>query len=692
MKRVLFIILGIVVLLGAAGAFFLSRLDADFIVRRIAEATERATGAPLKLEAAPRISLLPPGISFGAARWNGAAGVHTVALSLAGGMARLELAPLLSGNIVISELKVDRPEADIRLAAREAEKETPPAREAAPARERKAPDDAPPFELGRLTLSQGALHLVDGRRDIRVTGFNLSLENLRRREDASIQGDLVLDLDELPAAGSPEAAQPSTLLSGNLAFKGSLRYYAPNLTFRQVSLAFTPLAGHIPRELAPLQLTGEGALDLASLRLTLAEARLTTPQARLTVQGEGTLAPPAFAGGVQFSGQADALAALAGLSAPKGAGDSVEAALRLDFSGNSLRLAGLDARGAGLALGGDLAVTLPTMADAAPAVRGNLRLGDVDLAPWLAGEKAAGTAPARTKGPASATAGGKKAPAPGAGLKQSRSGLPVLDLRLSIAALRYGSLGLADLTTRLSGRAGRYSLEDLSTRLTTGGSLKGTLTADLAAAAYRVKATGTGVDIGPLCAALGKAGLASGTAAFSVDLRCAGADSRALVASLDGAGTLEARDLSAPVLRDAAALLKALPLRGLSIPERITAVSAPFTARRGEITARPVTLTAAGLSARGEAAASLTREYLEGSATVSAAGLNIPLTFKGPFGDISVGVDPKFALELGAKLGALPGLGNAAGAAGGGAARGAGNAVRDGLGTAGGIVRGLLGR
>ena len=689
MKRVLFIILGLVVLLSAAGAFFLSRLDADFIVRRIAEATERATGAPLTLEAAPSLSLLPPGVRFGAARWHGEPGGNAVAVSLQGGMARLELAPLFSGNIVISEIRLERPEADIRLAPAkapehvgDAPESTAPAAPDAGKAARKAPDDALPFELGRLTVTQGALTLTDGSRVTRVSGFNLSLENLRRREEASVQGDMVLDLAE---QGAPE-------LSGNLAFKGSLRYYAPNLTFRQVSLAFTPLAGFIPRELAPLQLTGEGALDLASLRLNLAEARLTTPQARLTLQGEGTLEPPAFAGGVQLSGQAPALAALAGLSAPKGAGDSVEAALRLDFSGNSLRLAGLDARGAGLALGGDLAVTLPTAAEAAPAVRGSLRLGDVDLAPWLAGEKAATPAPAGGKATVTAAPGNKKPPAPGAGVKQSRSGLPVLDLRLSIAALRYGALGLTDLTTRLTGRAGRYSLEDLSTRLTTGGSLKGTLTADLAAAAYRVKATGTGVDIGPLCAALGKAGLAGGTAAFSADLSASGADSRALVASLDGTGTLEARDLSAPALRDAAAVLKALPVRGLSIPERITAVSAPFTARRGEVTARPVTLTAQGLSARGEAAASLPREYLQGSATVSAAGLNIPLTFKGPFGDISVGVDPKFALELGAKLGGIPGMGNAAGAAGSGAARGAGNAVRDGLGAAGGIVRGLLGR
>ncbi|MDE7242304.1 AsmA family protein, partial [Desulfovibrio sp.] len=625
MKRVLLIILGIVVLLAAAGVFFASRMDADFIVRRIAEATERATGAPLTLEAAPRISLLPPGVRFGAARWSGEPGGNAVAVSLQGGMARLELRPLLSGNIVISELRLERPEADIRITPAAAPEDAGRGAPTGPDAEktaRKAPDDAPPFELGRLTVSQGALRLTDGGRATRVSGFNLSLENLRRREETSIQGDMALEIEE----------QGAPLLAGNLAFKGSLRYYAPNLTFRQVSLAFTPLAGLIPRELAPLQLTGEGALDLASLRLNLAEARLATPQARLTMQGEGTLTPPAFAAALRFSGHAGALAALAGLAAPKSADDSVEAALRLDFSGNTLRLTGIEARGAGLALGGELAVSLPTAKETAPAVRGSLRLGAVDLAPWLAGDKA--DAPQPTGATATATAArdaGKKAPTPPSGGTSALNGLPALDLRLSAAALRYGAVGLTDLAGRLTGSAGRYSLEDLAARLATGGSLKGTLTADLPAAAYSVKATGAGVDIGPLCAAAGKAGLASGAAAFSVDLRAAGADSRALVASLDGAGVLEARDLSAPALRDAAAALKALPVRGLSLPERIDVVSAPFTARRGEIVARPVTLTAGGLSARGEAAASLSRQYLEGAATISAAGLNIPLVFKGPF-------------------------------------------------------------
>lgn len=69
MKRVLLWILGIVAVLAAAAFVLLGRIDTQFMVSRIAEATARATGTPLLLANAPRLSLLPPGVTFGQARW-----------------------------------------------------------------------------------------------------------------------------------------------------------------------------------------------------------------------------------------------------------------------------------------------------------------------------------------------------------------------------------------------------------------------------------------------------------------------------------------------------------------------------------------------------------------------------------------------------------------------------------------------
>lgn len=689
MKRVLLWMLALVVLAGVGAAFLVTRIDADFIVRRIADATHDATGAPLQLDTPPRISLLPPGIRFGGARWSGSLDGTDISVSLQGGMAELELAPLFSGNLVLSELRLDHPEAKIRLhaptPAAGADAATPrqnprAERSAAP---RKAPDDALPLELQRLTVTQGSLSLNDGHRETRVSGFNLSLGNLRRREEVEIQGDLVLEI--LEAGGTPPAGKAAApLLTGNLAFKAALRYYAPNLTFRQTSLAFTPLRGALPRELAPLQLACEGALDLGSLNLRLAQARLSTPQARLTLSGQGALDPMAFAGEAQLGGSPRKLAALAGMSLPEGDADSLDIRCRAEYSGTTLRLAELSGQAAGVRLGGDLALGLPDGKNAAPSVRGTLSLGTLVLDTWL--PKAEATPTPRQGAPASAA--GRRVPqagAPAAAPAKNADGLPALDLRLAIAGLRHGAFGLKDISALVTGAAGRYALKDFSAQLAGGGRLRGTCTADMPARAYTLAADGNGVDIGALCAAAGKAGVAGGSAAFTVRLRTAGADSRALLAALDGDGVLEARNLTSPALREAAQTLRKLPVGNLAVPERIDTARAPFTARKGEITARPVTVTASGLSARGDLRASLPREFLEGSATVTTMGLNIPLTFKGPFNDVSVSVDPKFALELGRKLGTAPG-------ALGRGVRDLGAAGAAGAGKAGGLVRGLLGR
>ena len=67
MKRVLLWILGIVIVLGVAGAILLGRIDTQFVVNQIADATAKATGKPLVFASAPSLSLLPPGVNLRAA-------------------------------------------------------------------------------------------------------------------------------------------------------------------------------------------------------------------------------------------------------------------------------------------------------------------------------------------------------------------------------------------------------------------------------------------------------------------------------------------------------------------------------------------------------------------------------------------------------------------------------------------------
>ncbi len=114
MKRVLPWILGIVVVLVVAGAVLLGRIDTQFVVKQIADATAKATGKPLIFASAPTLSLLPPGVKFGQADWGEIKDGQGFAVSVRGGVVELELTPLLSGNLVVREVRLDNPVLEVR--------------------------------------------------------------------------------------------------------------------------------------------------------------------------------------------------------------------------------------------------------------------------------------------------------------------------------------------------------------------------------------------------------------------------------------------------------------------------------------------------------------------------------------------------------------------------------------------------
>lgn len=237
-------------------------------------------------------------------------------VSVKGGLAELELAPLFSGRLVVSEVRLDNPVLEVRESvagtAAAGKNPQPPANAAGKkdAGAAEAPSDALPVELSRLVMRQGEVIYGDAQgNSVHIKDLNLSVENLRRREEAALQCDFAFDLDRGEKHGA------SGKLAGTLALSAKLRYYAPDLTFRRISLTFTPLSGMLPKEAGPVQLACEGALNLQNLALRLAKARLSLPQATLNLNGEATLAPLVFKGRADLEGSPRKLAALAGLGA-----------------------------------------------------------------------------------------------------------------------------------------------------------------------------------------------------------------------------------------------------------------------------------------------------------------------------------------------------------------------------------------
>lgn len=670
MKRLLFWFVLIVLLLAAAGAFVLTRVDTGFVASTISDAVKTATGAPVTFTDPPRLSLFPLGVDFGRLAWQREQPDKSLSVSAAGGHARVAFSPLLSGDVVVEELTLREPALSIAL--HEPPAGMPPATDAAPAApasaaaEAAVPSDALPLELGQVRVEKARISLTNAAGDrLAIDDLHLSLHNVRRH------ADMLLD-----TGFSYALSLGGRNISGSFALKTTVRYYAPNLTIRDLQLGLTPQTGPLPAALGPLALQGEAALNFATRKLRLQNMALACAFSHAELSGEADLTSLSFAGALSLATAPRSLAALWGIRLPQQGEDRLELSTGLECSPDRLALRQLKAAQGKTRLEGTLNVLLRPE----PDIRGSLHLGDVIVEHYLP-EKAASAA-----APATPPAAGKKTERV---TSQQAPVFPTLDLSLSVDSLRYKEMGAQGLHLRLRGEKGRYRLQDLRCRLA-GGDIAGQGSADLPQKRYGLNLKADNVDIGGLTHMLGKGRPAEGKASLTADLSAAGETSEKLLASLDGKGALEVRDLHLQAL---SALPHDIPGVSGAIPNRIARVQVPFTARQGEVTSKPIAASADGLNANGQATASLPRKHLHATADVRTLGLTIPVIIDGPFDKLSYTVDPRFLARMATGLpGALLEGGAQAGKTAGQTARDAGSAIDKTVRGAGGLVRGLLGR
>ena len=713
MKRMFIWILGSIAVLAVAAVILISRVDTDFVVRQIADATAKATGQPLKFDTPPGISFFPPGVNFGQAHWGNADDAQGVAIAVKSGMAQLELSPLLTGNVVVREIRLDSPVVEIRESkspapaqpapeqpkadtpkpaaskpnaaksgtgkADAAKTESAAAEQPAPAAKPAAEPATLPIELKRLVLRQGSVNYTSAAgQTLRINDVNLSVENLRIGQEATVQCDFSFALGDKQANTGAKADTQGANLSGTLAFTSRLRYAPPQLLFRQTALTVTPLTGALPKEAGPLQLTCEGTLRLTDLQLQLTRAILNTPQARMTISGEAALGAPTFNGSLEIEGSPQKLAALAGHKFKAVAGkDELRFRTMLRYVPNAMNLSQMQLQVDDISLRGGLRFEFP--ADAPLGITADIQAGAINLTPYLSTADAPAQ-DAKSQGSSEADAAhAKKAGKPDAAAAQK---MPSLDIRAKIAAISKGGLQVKDIALALKGEKGHYALNSLAASLGSGGSIKATGSVNMANETCAIKALAADVDLGPLLVALGKGRTVDGLAMLDTDLTmdCGGAAE--MRQSLSGRGLIEIRQLHVPAMAELGKSLPPLAGKGGPLPDRFDLARAPFTAKNGEINAAPITVTSSSLNAAGKARISLPRQNIDAAMDIKTLGLTIPVTAKGPLSDISYGVDPKFALDMAKSLpGALINTGKQAGGTTKDAAKGAG-----------GLVRGILGR
>lgn len=623
MKKALYILLGVLLLLGAGAAFALSRIDTASLTQKIADLSREATGKPLLLSQTPSISLMPLGVSFGPAAWgmqDGKAAAQGLSASIQGGTISMQLMPLFSGKIVVDKVVLNKPVITVRP-----DVPAPSASAASPQKPAKdEPFSIPPVELTSLHIVNGSVDMDNGQgQKVRLNALDLKLNNLAPGKDADSQLSVQIDVSQ----------HGTTLVAGKLTQKGQIRLAPEQVTCSGLEVTFNPEKGRIPASAGPVRLKADASFALAGQVLTLTSLQLSAAHTDMSLSGVLHLDPLTFTGNSSLTCAPDKMLHALGMAGPlPRMPQSFNQKFALTFANNKLDIPEYTATLDKSTITGSLSLTLP-QGKQPLTVHKRVRIDQLNLDQYL---DAASTEKNQDAKSAQSMA---SAPAPSAA---PASSLPTVDADITIASLTVRKITLQNLHVALKGTAGRYNVQPASFTLASGGSVESNSIIDLSTLHYSSQGKASNINVGALLQAMQGKSPVSGTAQMDYALTCAGASATAIKSSLSGKGLLLVQNI---VLKDVKLLPKDTPANAGQQPTNFERLSVPFTAKNGMVNLSPISLTSSSVNAKGQGMVNLPQSTLNMSADIVMLGITVPVVASGSFSNLSYGVDPAKMLK-----------------------------------------------
>ncbi len=218
----------------------------------------------------PSISWFPPLLRFGKLVWEGEVSSFNVKFSAQGAQIAPDLFSFFGSQPELREVVLEKPAIHLQKIGPESGGADRPI-----AAELPGADHVP--GIGRFVAQNGELTYKSDTLNIALDNLRLTGENVRPRQESTIQCDFSLFLGN--ALGK--------ILAGNCALKTDLRYYAPNLTFRNGSITFTAVGPQLAQAFfSPCRAQFEGAVNVQTLNHRLASCAVDLPAGRIELEGE----------------------------------------------------------------------------------------------------------------------------------------------------------------------------------------------------------------------------------------------------------------------------------------------------------------------------------------------------------------------------------------------------------------------
>ena len=638
MKRVLWIIAALLILAIGGGVIWL-KSNQEWVAAAIGKAVESATGRPLALESPPSLTIFPSlGIDLEKASW-GNTEKDELAVKVDSAQVRLELVPLFSKKIEVSEIVLNNPRVNLRAgdkvssATQAPQKTLKNAVPAAPATDKTnssttSPDTAMPldFNLAKVSINNGELVLDMPDMRLHLAKLNLRLTDLAPGK-----------LGALDISTAATLAQKTQSLSSNLELRTTFTPKLPLIEIRNLELRLSPLKGIVE---TPVRLSGN--VDVYTVNPRLEKIGLTTETAGSTLSLNGQLQFEELAGHFTF--------------ALNGAPRQTLTAFGLNFTPadstalNALNLAGSlrlkkDSLEAGELKGklDDTAFTAALSASMPVKMTMNLTLDTVNIDRYLpapsnssAQQSQGGGAQApQTAAPSKAAA----TQAPKASSTQKTPTYPELKVDLSAKSLQVKGMRLDNVVAKAQGKQGSYTLTP--TFVFYESKVASTIKAELPKEQYRLQLNADNFNAGALLRDLAKIDKVESRVNLRTDLSITGSSEAAVRRSLSGTTKLTGQaNISTDILPK-----EWDPLLGNIRTISLSTMDIQAQAKNGQIALKPVNAAGSVYKIAGNGQINLPANTIDLRLNTSISKVTMPLVVSGNLNNPSYGIDPAGVIQ-----------------------------------------------
>lgn len=577
----------------------------SFIGGVLERQSAKITGSPLKFSGNPEISLFPASITLRGVSWQSPGKEPLYKFSAGFIRASFDLFSFIHKQIRIKEVFA----IEARLEINGDAPSPPPASGGDAGGGQEADSGKLSFLLDRVVARDGAFSYFYSGQAIQLSQINLSADGFGPRREANVKCDF---FSNSLIAGSA--------VTGNMAIRTKLKYYHPNLTFRNLAATFTATENPAFTFLSPLSLEGEGALNINNLLVRVTSAQIKTAIGQFIVKGEYESAGESFSGHVSWDFN------MASPRAPAGDLEKYGVALEspVEYKDNVLSFPDI-AVSAGSSKGsGELSLSFPP-GDAPDKISGKLELGVVNL-------------------PAKKESGETK-------IRRSRDrggaamSWPSLDISLTAAGVQYGDFSCRDLSLALTGESGVYALKDLRFAWASG-EAEGSGSVDLPGKTITLATSGKNIDIGKALLELGVDGFRGGAADFDSRLVFTGLDWKNIKRNLAGDINFTARNVRVALMERIVKFVSRFSSSAGALPESIDIFSVKARAEKGMLKVDPALLKSNALAAEARGEIDLERETMDAQLDLRIFGMAFPIALSGPLSNLSWRIEPSWLKKI----------------------------------------------